>query len=341
MPNNEPNPGGQHQTRPVAKAEPKLTREQPTEQASKTDIWSYNAVSHHRLLTPLLNPKSIEPTRRTGLSSMDPTAFYFMQENPKIFFVPELCPYCSSSTHILDSRDHVSHADCDFYHTAAQLLVCQTCGWWTLPAIAFHEEKDNETMRILAGQARGELITFDQQSIDFPLEELTRYLAANYKARQAIDPFTIEDAVAEIFKSCGYAVTATPRSRDNGIDLFIVQKSDAVRKAVQIKRCRRKVGAELIRSFAGALLYNGLARGIFVTTGEFTTGAKVTANKLEENRGYRIELMDARRLFDMLKISLRPAYSGAEDSSSPFYTLLKEPLKIAQTQLGEMQRIEI
>jgi restriction system protein len=243
---------------------------------------------------------------------------------------------------VLDTYNNTAHeGTLDTIHVLAQLYVCQVCGWWTIPALMLKEELDQETQFLFAGQVRGELIIFNTETDDLPIDELTRYLAANYNARHVINPFKIEEAVASIFKSCGYYVELTPRSRDNGVDMYIIQKNDITKKAVQVKRYKNKIGAELIRSFAGAMLYKGLTQGVFVTTGQFTSGARSTAEGYENNRGFRIDLLDAPRLFDMLKIGIKPAYNDDSEASDSFREIWGNPRVIAQTLLDTVETIEI
>lgn len=127
-----------------------------------------------------------------------------------------------------------------------------------------------------------------------------------------------------MFRSSGYDVVATSRTRDNGIDLFIGQKTDGTRKGVQVKRYKDKITAETIRSFAGSLLLHGLTSGVFVTTSDYTVDARKTADIYQSLRGCGLELLDAVRLYDLLKIGLGPAYPEEIDESCPFFSPLEK-----------------
>jgi hypothetical protein len=83
---------------------------------------------------------------------------------------------------------------------------------------------------------------------------------------------------------------------------------------VQVKRYRRerKIEAEQIRSFAGALVLGGHTKGVFVTTSSFRKGARKTAERFAE-RGYPVELMDAQRFFEALCIAQTNVFELSED----------------------------
>jgi restriction system protein len=86
---------------------------------------------------------------------------------------------------------------------------------------------------------------------------------------------------------------------------------------VQVKRVKNKISAEQIRSFAGALLLNGMPHGIFVTTSGYTKYAE-TAAASALRRGYRIELVNSNDFYAALHIAQRTMYENAHDSSAPF-----------------------
>jgi restriction endonuclease Mrr len=73
---------------------------------------------------------------------------------------------------------------------------------------------------------------------------------------------------------------------------------------VQVKRygAHRKIEAEQIRSFAGALLLDGKTRGVFVTTSDFRKGACQAAARYA-TIGYPIELMNASGFLEALGIA--------------------------------------
>jgi restriction system protein len=297
-------------------------------------MWSYDQLSSHRFLEPPIGSGSI------GNRS------YFLEKNPQIFFLPKLCPYCGSACQILGNKDQLRKEENKdvglvWCTDIAQLLVCQTCGWWTIPILLYSDDIFEELMSLSAGQVRGELKLFSSEADDIPMDDLHRYLLAHYEHRNALSPYKVEDAVGQMFKESGYYVVATARSNDGGIDLFILQKDDAHEKAVQIKRTKNKVGVELIRSFAGALLLEGLTRGVFVTTSDFTINARLAADRFHRERGYRIELVDSSKLFAAIKVKRRDKYTSADDPTAPFSRVWRDPSKYVTTTIDAMYRIQV
>jgi restriction endonuclease Mrr len=84
-----------------------------------------------------------------------------------------------------------------------------------------------------------------------------------------------------------------------------------------VKRYKNLISVDQIRSFAGALLINGMTRGMFVTTSSFQSGAERTS-ALAGMRGIAVELVDAQRFYDALGIAQRNAYETLADRSAPY-----------------------
>jgi restriction system protein len=133
-----------------------------------------------------------------------------------------------------------------------------------------------------------------------PLEEIRQYLMAKYDARFDVHPRRFEEVVGSVFKDHGFSVTVTAYSGDNGIDAFL--ERDGLRTGVQVKRYKGSISVDQIRELTGALVLAGVTKGIFVTTSEFQSGAESVAT-LSGIRGYPIELMDADKFYDALRIA--------------------------------------
>jgi restriction system protein len=130
----------------------------------------------------------------------------------------------------------------------------------------------------------------------------------------------MELLVGDVFRNIGFNVRVTAYSNDDGIDLFVLDGKDDKTVGVQVKRYRNKIEAKQIRSFAGALVLNGLTRGVFVTTSGYTKGASNTAQRYLANK-VDIDLWDSPRFYEALKLIQRPMYEGSDDPSAPFYDL--------------------
>ncbi|QOZ06889.1 restriction endonuclease [Bradyrhizobium sp. CCBAU 51765] len=109
-----------------------------------------------------------------------------------------------------------------------------------------------------------------------------------------------EETVASVFRSLGYEATVTAYSGDDGVDVILQKGKERI--GVQVKRHRNSISVEQIRSLAGAMIVNDVTKGIFVTTSKFERGSARTIDRLRV-RGYPIELIDAPRFFDMLKLT--------------------------------------
>jgi restriction system protein len=125
-----------------------------------------------------------------------------------------------------------------------------------------------------------------------------------------------EEIVASVFRDLGYDARVTAYSGDDGVDV-VLDGPSGVLIGVQVKRYRDSIKVEQIRALTGALVLGGLTRGVFVTTSTFQKGAADTAERMA-TRGYQIELMNADRFYDALKIAQRSRYREKNDPTAPF-----------------------
>jgi restriction system protein len=114
-------------------------------------------------------------------------------------------------------------------------------------------------------------------------------------------PRRFEELVAELFRDKGYDVELTPPSKDGGIDIIAVSRSD-VGSAMTLIECKRyaesnRVGVDIVRGLYGVVEEQKASRGQIVTTSYFTKGAKAFRDKVP----YRLGLAD----FDLLSAFLR------------------------------------
>jgi HJR/Mrr/RecB family endonuclease len=98
----------------------------------------------------------------------------------------------------------------------------------------------------------------------------------------------------------GYKVAVTSYQKDGGIDVFLY-KGESI-TGIQVKRKSGKVRVSEIRELVGALVLRNCTEGVFVTTSEFTSCSSDEAN-VSETMGIPIELYNASRLFDALRLS--------------------------------------
>jgi hypothetical protein len=131
-------------------------------------------------------------------------------------------------------------------------------------------------------------------------DELIVYLARHPEKMRELQPRKFEELVAELFRSKGYDVQLTQRTRDGGLDIYAVQRS-AIGTAMVIIECKRyaaknKVGVEIIRGLYGVVEQKSATKGIIATTSYFTKAAREFHNDLQ----YRLGLAD----FDALRTML-------------------------------------
>ena len=180
------------------------------------------------------------------------------------------------------------------------IYICPYCGWWKAEFVNVSVGPDQYTKVISAATAS--LRELDLTDITSPLEEVKTYLIAKYDSRKTINPLFFEEVVASVFSNIGYETIVVGKSneKDCGIDIIMHKNNETV--GVQVKRYINQIKAEQIRSLAGALLYRGLTKGVFVTTSDFQSGVYDTVSTYKE-RGYAIELFDAEAFYDALKLS--------------------------------------
>lgn len=104
----------------------------------------------------------------------------------------------------------------------------------------------------------------------------------------SISPSFFEKLVLDLLLRMGYGgrnqdmAIVTPPSKDNGVDGIIPEDALGLDKIyIQAKRYKAEnpVGKPEIQRFLGALEEQKSTKGVFITTSDFTTGAKETAAK--------------------------------------------------------------
>lgn len=108
-----------------------------------------------------------------------------------------------------------------------------------------------------------------------------------------MNPYQFEKVVGDYYRECGYVVHQTKRTNDGGKDLVMYKGGQTY--YVEVKRYAKNnsIQRPLIQKLVGACHPAG-ARGIFVTTSSFSSGA------ISEARRSNIELIDGKRLMQLL-----------------------------------------
>lgn len=139
-----------------------------------------------------------------------------------------------------------------------------------------------------------------QDLLEQALKENQAVVASELLARAlALPPVGFEDLVLRLLAAMGYGdagrVERTSATGDAGVDGIISQDPLGLdRIYVQAKRydSQRVVHRPTIQSFVGALMGAQGDRGVFLTTGTFSSGAREEADRV----AFRIELIDGQRL---------------------------------------------
>lgn len=226
------------------------------------------------------------------------------------------CQFCVQPTlRFDDSPEWWREHDDDYFLpsgvTPARLYICPSCGWWS--SHYYDVDLAPSCYTLVHHQAYASLRPLDLSIPDQPLQCIKDYLAFDYSARYALHPRLCERLVGDVLSSIGYSIELTAYQKDGGIDLYLLTDGHRV-GAVQIKRTRDSVGVEQVREFVGAMVLDGITRGMFVTTSRFTTPAIAAAGEAGV-RGLPIELLDSQRIFDMLRLQRTPAPRSYDDWS--------------------------
>ena len=101
-------------------------------------------------------------------------------------------------------------------------------------------------------------------------------------ALKGVDPYQFERIVLALLEKMGYGTgQQVGRSGDGGIDGVINQDPLGLEKVyIQAKRWQNTVGEPEIRNFSGSLATNGAAKGVFITTSNFSATARQTAQMI-------------------------------------------------------------
>ncbi|MET3616151.1 restriction system protein [Rhizobium aquaticum] len=218
----------------------------------------------------------------------------------------DVCPFCRARLNQLDSERDDGRLG---YITEVWIGVCQICGWWNARGEA-RERIDRYTTAVFELGSFGVLKNLDLTNVETPLQEVRDYLTAKYEHRLQMDPRLFELTVGSVFADHGYVSEVTAYSGDGGIDVILI--AGETRIGVQVKRWKDRIEATQIHALSGAMVLAGLTRGMFVTTSSFRSGAIKDANRFSA-LGMPIELLDAPRFFDALKISQTKVNRSADE----------------------------
>ena len=142
-------------------------------------------------------------------------------------------------------------------------------------------------------------VVYEEEITDLP-DEVKTWRQKVFDILMKMDPYAFERLTQRVLRESGFTdVEVTKRSGDGGIDGYGKLKINGVISfniAFQCKRYQGTVGAPEIRDFRGSLTRN-IEKGLFVTTGTFSSAAKEEAANIGKQQ---IDLIDGEALLDML-----------------------------------------
>ncbi len=218
------------------------------------------------------------------------------------------CIFCETVLRTLNRTQTPLQPRVGWRHITEETKACPVCGWWVIHAV---DQSYAGEIWIEDLGAYGHLRNLNLADLSQPIEEVKRYLLAKYEERFVLHPRLFEETVASVFRDLGYTSEVTGYQNDGGIDA-ILGGPDGELIGVQVKRYKNSINVEQIRALIGALLVGGFAKGMFVTTSSFQSGAGKIATR-STARGIPIDLVDAKRFFEALKIGTRELYANYEE----------------------------
>jgi hypothetical protein len=196
------------------------------------------------------------------------------------------CPFCQG--------------DYDVEPSAEFFYKCKQCGFWYRSSSS--GGGGNAKVSHLSVSVLKELSIADDE---LALEELGAHLQRQFADVYELPPYRFEQLVADIYGQLGFECRVTQKSRDGGVDIYLIERSTGDQLIVECKRysADRSVHVGLVRQLLGVQLCRGVPRAIMVTTGRYTRPSRDTAQCLADGKlGYSLELVDAARLLEMLGV---------------------------------------
>jgi restriction system protein len=127
-------------------------------------------------------------------------------------------------------------------------------------------------------------------TISFGARRRERLKHSGIKDIDRMEGWRFEEYLGELFRSQGYEVRVTPKTRDFGADIIITKNGS--KTVVQAKRYGTAVGLEAVQQAYGSVNYYEAAAAWAVTNNYFTPAAKTLAQVNNVRLIEREELME-------------------------------------------------
>ena len=210
------------------------------------------------------------------------------------------CPYCGSELCAIDSRAlDGEDKDGTWWTFFTEIVACLMCGWWR------YQYNSGTELTQITELAMGSILSVEDADFWAPVPAIREYLNKNPSyLRTGLSPVALEQVMRDVFSeyySC--EVCWTGSGPDGGFDLYHVL-ADGCSTLYQIKRRQMNNKSESvipIRALLGALIIRNAVNGIYVTTADSFSKPAVIEAKMAGEQGYIIELIDYKRLLDILR----------------------------------------
>lgn len=234
------------------------------------------------------------------------------ETNVALFDHTSICPFCKTKIeNIVYTNSTREYPDWLYgsFDQSEDVVQCPKCGWWEYK---YRNQSDAIIDGIRASDveyASAKLRTFDNSSIEVPLEVLRTYLLKRPELIYEIDAHKMEELVRAVFKDFlpDCEVKHFGKTKDGGRDGLLID-SEGKQTLLQVKR-RTKAdateGVSPLRELMGvAILEDNLKGCIFVSTANhFSSDAKkYTQQVLNKNIVEKFELINCDEFLSRLDL---------------------------------------
>ncbi len=178
---------------------------------------------------------------------------------------------------------------------------CHFCGWSHSFRMNHNDENGAPGDEFQFWKELQQFTISDQR---LTLAELGTHLRRRFSDVYALSPRRFEELIEDVFRNSGFRTRLTATSRDDGVDIYLLDKDGDQSTIIEVKRYaqQRKVGLAVVDRLIGVQLRKGIHKAMLVTSSDFTEPARGAAHRLAEQSRFSLELIDASRLLSLLGV---------------------------------------
>lgn len=208
------------------------------------------------------------------------------------------CPWCGSRVDADEKGKSNPNGQ-----ISASLTQCRVCGWYKGAFVAYSYLAHTHYGCAIQEAILRKFDTNDEEHVS--IAELGTYLKSAFADVYNVSWRRLEELVEDIFKQHGARTRLTKKTRDEGVDIIVLEGRGSTKSIVEVKRYakHRKVGVRLVRELLGAQIIHQATKSYLVTTSMFSKDAHelVKQSVLKEHK-LEVEFWDAIRLLKELDI---------------------------------------